>query len=135
MIHRPDIIQNAIYIPEDDVYIKSLHVHDFVSYTTKKGKSVAVDGGCDYLKRSYDDKTIYQEYSLTEADPIETIREKLLWGTYGKDGKQPLKFKPIKSLEVDHLAAILANVPNLQPIISEVVKYWIEKKFYNNEKI
>lgn len=51
-------------------------------------------------------------------------REVLLWGTFGKNGDQQLKYKLIKDLDIDHIEAILKNVK----VISE--KY---KKAFENE--
>lgn len=125
------LIQNAVYIPEDDVYIKSLHVHDYRSYTTKSGKEVSVDGGLEYSRRTFTlNPDCWFEYNLYSNDPFELICEKLLWGTRGVDGKSPLTFKPIRLLESDHLINILANVPNIDPLYIKVIKYWIAEKFY-----
>lgn len=59
------------------------------------------------------------EYYLEEEDilakgfPDVEPREYLFWGSYGKDGKQPLKRVLIKDLATDHIEAILANVPSI----------------------
>jgi len=51
----------------------------------------------------------------------------MLWGTFGKSGKSPIKFKFIKDLEVDHLEKI-AKIEALRDLTKKVVKYWLNKK-------
>ena len=46
----------------------------------------------------------------------------LLWGTYGKDGKQPLKFITIESMESSHIEAILKTQKILQKLYIETMK-------------
>lgn len=47
------------------------------------------------------DDLVHVQCSLNDAKKIAT------WGTYGKDGKGPLKIKKLKNLKTDHLQAIL----------------------------
>jgi len=44
---------------------------------------------------------------LEQAFPDIQPREYLYWGTYGKNGYQPLQRKLIKDLDTDHIRAIL----------------------------
>lgn len=57
--------------------------------------------------------------------------EILLWGTYGKDGKQPLKRILIKDMETDHLEACLENCPQMGKLFREtmekVLSYRLDK--------
>jgi hypothetical protein len=50
--------------------------------------------------------------------PHSEIREVFRWGTRGKDGKQPLKYVPLKDLTKEHIIAILET----QTHISEMVR-------------
>ena len=73
----PRILQNAVYIPEDDVFIKSCHTHDYVEHLFKDGKTIAVDGGTSYARRAGDlfelsEANRYEEYTLTDEDNIVT---------------------------------------------------------------
>jgi hypothetical protein len=54
-------------------------------------------------------------------DSHEVIRENFKWGTYGKDGKQPLERKILSTLEDDHIEAIL-ELSYLKPHIKKVFK-------------
>jgi hypothetical protein len=137
------IIQNAIMIVEDwpEVsFLVSVHVHDYQSHTFHDGTSVAVDGGHDYIRRCYPPKmkgygTKYMDYSLDDQEPFDTIKHKLLWGTRGKDGFQPLKWVRLIDCDAKHLQAIL-DYPytvgkQLHPIYKEVIKDIL----VNNKKV
>jgi len=130
----PTLLQNAAYVYEEDLYLVSSHVHDYIEHTLAADSSVLIlDGGREYCRRGgdfirLDAQNRYQEYCLTDEDPFEVIAAKLLWGTRGKDGKQPLRFRPIKEFEVDHLRAILANCPNIGPAHKRVVEHWLAEK-------
>jgi hypothetical protein len=126
------IIQNAVWIPEDNVYLVSSHVHDYRTHKFKDGHEYDVDGGREYIRRgatSFDAlNSRVEDYCLSENSPIKDIREKLLWGSRGKDGKSPLRYSPIRTLEADHLQAILDNVPQIHPTHEKIIKYWLNKK-------
>jgi DNA-directed RNA polymerase subunit F len=40
-------------------------------------------------------------------------RSTFKWGTYGKDGKQPLRYVLLKDMSVEHIKAILETQPHL----------------------
>lgn len=122
------IYQNAVFIKSTGKFYISRNVHDFVSFKTKNGEGF-IDGGKEYLRSSVisQDDDI-EDYCLAEGDSFDEICLRLLWGTYGITGKDPLKYVPIASLEKQHLAAILRNTPLLAPKHREVVAYWFAKK-------
>lgn len=101
------IIYNSIITP-DGTEICSRTTHNYVTHKDANGKKYAVDGGLSYLRRGFDDND-YQENSLTLKDDFKKIRQKVSWGTYGKEGKSPLKFVKIKDLETDHIQNILKD--------------------------
>lgn len=138
-----ELIQNAIWIIKPDIYLVSSHRHDFRAYEfdeiepgTGRKLSIAVDGGdgpYGYARRVgalYDSNRLrlYEERCLTTEDPFERIAEWLVWGTRGKDGKSPLRFRPIKEFTTDHLEAILANCPDIGPWHKKVVEHWLAVK-------
>ena len=100
------IIRNAIKTP-DGTIIESMHRHDFQSHTdTVTGEFYFVDGGIDYLRRGggkYEDLSIFAD----ETTPVADIREHLKWGTYGKDGIDPLSFVALRDMEDDHIRAVI----------------------------
>ena len=107
------IVANRIRTP-DGTILQSMHRHDYVTYVDKNGKEYMVDGGLDYLRRNVHDDAPAEELSVYSDAPHAEIREVFCWGTRGKDGKQPLKFVPLKSLTTDHIDAILKtqNLPD-----------------------
>lgn len=111
------IYQLAIKILESrpPIYLNSIYRHDYLSYKFQDGTSIFIDGGnslCDggYYYRSSGPLDILnksENYTLTDKDSFKTIKKKLLWGTRGKSGKEPLTYRPLIELETDHLKAIL----------------------------
>ena len=102
---KPKLVRNAIQTP-DGTIIESLHTHDYVLHTDKNGEEYMVDGGLSYLRRNVT-KEPYIELSVYDNDSHEKIREGLHWGTYGKNGDQPLQYKPLKDLDNEHIKALL----------------------------
>lgn len=121
------ILVNMIRTP-DGTIIQSRHRHDYVTYTDKNGMEYMVDGGLDYLRRTIYDEHPYVELSLTEEDPIEVIREYFDWGTYGKDGKQPLRRILLKDMEDEHIQAIL----DTQRLMPQVKEMFIREQTYRS---
>ena len=101
------IIANLIKTP-DGTIIQSCHVHDYVTYLDKNGFEYSVDGGLDYLKRSWSTNAPpYQELSVYEDDSHQLIRQYMRWGTRGPQGKDPLKWITLAEMTDDHIAACL----------------------------
>ncbi len=127
------LITNAVYIPEDDIYIASTHRHDFVCHKLRDSKEICVDGGTgpdSYGRRvgdiiELDEAGRYIEWCVMSDDPFERIADMLLWGTRGKGGDQPLRYRPIKTFTREHLAAILDTQLNINPIHKRVVEHWL----------
>lgn len=100
------IISNKIRTP-DGTILESFHRHDYKTYVDKNGLEYMVDGGLDYLRRNVHEGAPAEELTVYADCPFETFRQEKKWGTRGKDGKQPLKFVPLKDLSIDHIQAIL----------------------------
>lgn len=99
------ILVNSMRTPDGTV-ITSRYCHDFVEHKDANGEIYFVDGGYDYLRRSVNDVPA-EDLSAYSTDPHEIKRERVEWGTYGKDGKGPLTYKKICDLSMDHITAIL----------------------------
>ena len=128
------IIQNAIFIPQLGQYFKSCHTHDYIRFEVD-GKWGFIDGGNDYCRAG--GSLILNEdsnYYLTDDSTIKDILNKLLWGTRGKDGKQPLTYLPIKDLELDYLKEIKYNVKGIKILYLFVIEYWIKEKNRRSSK-
>lgn len=121
------ILQNAVrVISEDKIYV-SRHTHDFVSFVTPDGENGFIDGGLDYIRAGGaafgEHKDIEPLFIVVNEnindDDMDLIANRAVWGTRGKDGKEPLKYIKLKDATTEHLEAILRT----QPIGGK----WIEK--------
>ena len=56
--------------------------------------------------------------TIYDNEPFESSMKKLLWGTYGKSGKDPLKYVKLFECETDHLN----NIIKYQTKISDYYK-------------
>ena len=107
------IVLNRIKTP-DGTILTSRHVHDYVTYTDKNGLEYMVDGGLDYLRRNMHNVHPFEELSVTTEAPFEIVRESFEWGTYGKNGDQPLTWIPLSTMTEEHLNAIIDKRMSVQ---------------------
>tara|TARA_R110000868_G_C10545196_1_gene735355 strand:- start:238 stop:627 length:390 start_codon:yes stop_codon:yes gene_type:complete len=120
------ILVNCIQTP-DGTKLYSRHRHDYVTYIDKNDKEYMVDGGLDYLRRNIHDDAPFTELSLYEDDAFDILRNEFAWGTRGKDGRQPLTYKVLSSLEDDHIQAILDtqhHIPMFIKNLFELEQQW-----------
>ena len=122
---EPRIIANKIKTPDGTV-LQSFHRHDYKEYTDANGYTYMVDGGNDYLRRTVIDNAPYEELSVSSDAPFETIRKELNWGTRGKDGNQPLQWKPLCDLDMDHIHAILETQTHIASWLIELFDQELE---------
>lgn len=118
-----DIVYNAMETPDGTV-LESRHRHDYQTHTDQNGEEYMVDGGKAYLRRSVN-KVPAKDLSLRLDDPHKDIREAVTWGTYGKDGKQPLRYVTIKEMTAEHILAVI-NTQRLAPFMYTILKYELE---------
>ena len=119
MMSEARIVSNRIRTP-DGTILESRHRHDYVTYVDKNGKEYMVDGGLDYLRRNLHDDAPYEELSVYDDAPYALVREVFKWGTRGKDGKQPLKFVPLKDLTTEHIEAILDTQSHIADYVRKI---------------
>lgn len=132
----PKLIQNAIFIPEDDLYLVSRHTHDFARHVFEDKTELYIDGGTSYARRGGGDlyklseSSRYVEMCLTDEDSFEHIANNLLWGICGEDETGAMRFRLIKEYDLEQLADLLEYLGELdgKEIHKEVVKYWIKQK-------
>lgn len=102
------LIKNSIMTP-DQTILTSRHRHDYKCYKDTKSLEVYMnDGGVEYPRRSIND-TPYEDISLYSDDPFEKLREGMEWGTFGKNGDEPLHYKSISNMSTKHIIAVLSN--------------------------
>lgn len=115
------LVANRIRTP-DGTIVQSFHRHDYKIHKDKNGFEYMVDGGLDYLRRAVNPDAPHEEISVWTDDPFEDIREAFHWGTRGKDGKQPLAWKPLKDLDTSHIEAILETQQQVPDHMVEIFK-------------
>lgn len=99
------LIRNSIRTPDGTVLVSKSR-HDYNAYEdTTTGKVYMVDGGLTYQRRSANGDEV--DMSLYDDQPHEIQREVLKWGSYGKDGKQPLTHIPVSEMDTSHIKAVI----------------------------
>lgn len=126
------IIANKIQTPDGTV-LRSYHRHDYVSYVDKNGETYIADGGTDYLKRSVN-KAPAKELSVYLSAPFNTVRKEFVWGSYGKSGKEVLRFIPLREMSNDHLENVLSNKGGRSPVASTWTGELFEKELKYRKK-
>lgn len=100
------LLANVMRTP-DGTILQSCHIHDYVEHTDANGKTYMVDGGVQYIRRSWYEEGNGEDLSVYTDDPQSKIREWFRWGTYGKEGKGPLRWAKLKHMETGHIKKIL----------------------------
>ena len=126
MTTESKILLNRIKTP-DGTILTSYNRHNYVEYKDTITKEVLmVDGGTDYLRRNMG---TYEELSVYDDGTHLTRRSAVHWGTRGKDGRQPLVYKPIKELDSDHIEAILKTQHQISDFYKEILKDELKYRF------
>jgi hypothetical protein len=124
------LVVNALITP-DGTRLQSYSRYDFKEYVDANGKTYMVDGGLDYRRRSaYGDEV--DDSLFLHKDDFEVIRDAVTWGTYGKDGDQPLQRVPVSEMSNDHIQAVLDTQNTIHPNLREVLM--MERQYRAEEK-
>ena len=99
------LLRNAIRTP-DGTILESESRHDYKEYTDANGEVYMIDGGLSYVRSSINE-TPAENLAVYDTDPIESVRENLLWGTYGKDQDKPLHHVALKDMDTEHIEAVI----------------------------
>jgi hypothetical protein len=118
------ILSNRMRTP-DGTILESLNRHHYVTHLDANGKEYMLDGGLDYVRRSISGGE--QLLTVYSDDPHEMIRDVVKWGTYGKNGDEPLKYVTIADLDPYHLRAILdTQQKTMRPALYKVMQDEVE---------
>jgi hypothetical protein len=112
------LLVNAIITP-DGTHLESYHRHDYKSHQDKNGETYFVDGGLEYVRRSVNSEPA-ADACVYSDDPHQKIRENFKWGTFGKNGDEPLQRKKIAELTSEHIAAIIETQHMISPAVKKV---------------
>ena len=117
-MNKNKLIYNAIQTP-DGTILESRHRHDYKTYTDANGEEYMIDGGIDYI-RSNINKTPAKSLALYNNDDHKLIRTRFTWGTYGKNGNEPLRYITIEKMTDGHVNAIVDTQTHLPDFIMQL---------------
>jgi len=119
------LIASRVRTP-DGTILQSFHRHDYKTHVDAvTGETYMLDGGIDY-QRSILNKVPATDMSVYLDDPHDVRREAFCWGTRGKEGNQPVEFKPLKDLDSEHITAILATQDHVPAWMQELFMFELD---------
>ena len=128
------ILLNRIITPDGTV-LCSYSRHDYKTYRdTLSNEVYMVDGGTTYLRRNVC-KVPYKEASVYVGDSHEKVRECLVWGSFGKSGKEPLKRNILAEMSNEHIKNVLRDCPNIPHWYKEAFKEELKYRDNNNIEV
>lgn len=125
-----ELLVNSIRTPDGTV-LTSRNRHDYVTHTDIiTGEWYMRDGGTEYIRGSInivpaEDLCVYSD------DPHFIIRDSFSWGSYGKAGKEPLKYILLKDLTINHIQAIL----DTQHPHSKIKKIFLDELTFREQRL
>ena len=142
-------------VGEDDQYMMvdggQPGTNDYAGYSRKSGKNCVfeVPQSFDEL---YNDWNVInnRKYGLWKIEDVRILNEEeakefwdknigedrendhylyenIIWGTRGKNGDEPLTYKLLKDLEIDHLCAI-KDTQSISNQMRKAILYWLSEK-------
>jgi len=100
--HR--LISLKIQTP-DGTIIESSQRHKPAFHEDKNGQLYMVDYDTNWPRIQSDGNHI--NLSVHDDSPFELVRDAFTWGSYGKDGKESLRFIKLKDLSDEHIKSII----------------------------
>jgi len=127
------LVVNALYTP-DGTRLQSHSHYDYKEHVdATNGKTYMVDGGLSYQRRSANGDEVDDSLYLHE-DEFAVIRDQITWGTYGKNGDQPLRCVPVSELSNAHIHALI-DYQHVHPALRAVFLVEREYRIENNIRI
>ena len=118
------LVYNAIKCPDKTILV-SRYRHDYVTYVDANGEEYMLDGGTDYIRTNVNTEPAESLAVYADAEFVD-IREVLEWGSYGRDGKSPLRWIKLKDMEIDHIRAVIDEchiAPWRKELLEHELKY------------
>jgi hypothetical protein len=110
-----------------DVLI-SRHRHDYVMCGCDN--KTMLDGGTEYQR--FGGKILkYVDLSGTIylSDGFEKCRTAPIWGSYGKDGTEPVKYMSVAEMDTEHLGAVIKEMgPRIEKWRLDLMKQELEDR-------
>ena len=125
------IILNRVQCRECGEVLTSYHRHDYK--TCGCTNETMVDGGNEYQRYGGLNLDLVDISStIYLSDDHEMNRVAAHWGNRGKDGLQPLSYKPIADMSNAHIVNILLDMEGkIAPWIEDIMKKEIDYRFTN----
>lgn len=102
---EPINLANAIITP-DGTILQSNHRWDYKEHTDKNGFTYMIDGGIDFsIRLSSDVKAT--RIVITSDHNHTLIREWFSWGSYGRNGDEPLHWIKLKDMTTEHVKNVI----------------------------
>ena len=123
------LIRNAIRTPDGTV-LESRTRHDYREYVDANGKTYMIDGGLDYCRT-----TVHKDQQWAGCyleDGHDAVREALTWGTFGKNGDQPLRHVTLSEMSDAHIQACLDTQPRMYAQIRTAMEAELQYREENN---
>lgn len=125
------LVHNCVECLECGEILVSHHRHDYK--TCSCPNHTTVDGGLSYLRYGGMNMEMVKAKPVYADDDFELIRNKFQWGTYGKTGKDPLKYVVLKNMTNDHINKILAYmITRMSPVAAELFSRELRYRRENN---
>jgi hypothetical protein len=129
-MNEPRLLANRIITP-DGTMLQSYHRHDCKFYTDANGKEYMVDGGIEYRRGIIHDDAPSKDACVYSDDPHDVIRDAFHWGTYGIEGKLPIRWVPLCALSNKHIHNIRMTCDHLP---EHIAKVFTDEEIYRRDK-
>lgn len=126
------LVYNSVTCLECGETLVSFHTHDYKTCSCEN--ETMVDGGLSYGRYGGKDLDKVKTNYVYDDEPFEKIREVVCRGGRGVDGKQPLKYVPLKDIDDEWLGAIIDYEEQYRPNNKYLPIYYKELNYRNNEK-
>lgn len=133
------IIQNAFRVKNKILHSTHVHACRMTKVKTIAGKYqiFGIDGGLEYFRYTTNleyknikqllKETDFEDLRLTTDNSIEEIKNKLLWGTFGKNKDHELKWIKLINCETEHLQNIIST-QEIPPLYKYIIDLILEER-------
>jgi len=112
------MVSNTIITPDGTVLISQDEGHS-VSHYDKNGEWYFNSGGIQFPRRSIN-KIPFDDIAIYDDDNFALIRLVFCWGTYGKSGREPLRWVRLFSMTDEHIRNIIITQIHLTDFIKSL---------------
>lgn len=131
---KDTLLYNAIQTP-DGTILESWFRHDYKSHEDANGKTYVVDGGLDYVRRSYDTRDFKNLNIYWEEATFEQIRKYLRRGGRGIYGNEPLSYTSLSWMGDTWLHNTIQYEMEHRPENPLIYFYKLEQQYRKDNKI